>query len=152
MLKSLEAVPKAFQDFVARMERQTAYRVKTFRTDGAGEFTSKAFLNWCKTKGIAKDKTMPYKNNQNSILERVIRTINDMAQPMQIGVNLPNKFWVFAFMIAGHIHNRIPNINTGSKTPVELLLGKRPHLEGLLVCGEEAFVHILCERCGKLEA
>lgn len=151
VVKNREAVPRVFQDFVARLERQTPYRVKTLRTDGAGEFTSNAFLNWCRSKGIDKDKTMPYEHNQNGIAKRVIRTINDMSRTMRIGAQLPEKFWVFASLAAGYIHNRIPNVNTKDRTPLELLFNKKPHLEGLRVFGEEAFVHIPGERRGKLE-
>lgn len=152
VVKSREAVPRAFQEFVARIERHTPYRVKTLRTDGAGEFTSNAFISWCNTRGIEKDKTMPYENNQNGIAERAIRTINDMARMMRIGAQLPEKFWVFACLTAGYIHNRIPNVNMADKTPLKLLFGKKPHMEGLQVFGKDDFVHIPGERRGKLEA
>lgn len=152
VVKGRGAVPKEFQEFVARMERPTPYRVKTLRTNGAGEFTSNTFINWCRARGIDKDKTMPYEHNQNGITEHVIRTINDKARTMRIGAQLPEKFRVVAGLTAGYIHNRVPNVNTGSKTPMELLFGKKPHLKCLSVFGEEAFVHIPSERGGKLEA
>lgn len=93
---------------------------------------------------------MPYEHNQNGISERVIRTINNMSRTMRIGAKLPNKFWVFASLTAGFIHNQIPNVHTDGKTPIKLHLGKKPHLEGLRTFGEEAFVHIPSERRGKL--
>lgn len=134
------------------MERQTPYRVKILCADGAGEFTSNAFIHWCKARGIYKDKTMPYKHNQVGVAERVIRTINNMARTMRIGAQLPETFCVFACLTAGYLHNRIPNVNTGSKTPMDLLFDEQPHLKGLRVFGEEAFVQIPSERQGTLEA
>lgn len=70
---------------------------------------------------------------------------------MRIGAHLPEKFWVFASLTAGYIHNQIPNVDSNNKTPLELMFGKKPHLEGLRVFGEEAFVHIPSERRGKLK-
>lgn len=42
-----DQVPHMFFEFVERLERQTGLKVKALRSDGAGEYTSKAMNVWC---------------------------------------------------------------------------------------------------------
>lgn len=92
VLRSRDQAPTVFKEFVMKMERQTSRKVKTLRTDGAGEFTSADFLAWLRSQGINKDKTLPYEHNQNGIAERSIRTISDMGRTMLIVSKLPRHF------------------------------------------------------------
>lgn len=48
-----------FQDFVAKVERHTNYKVTHFQSDGAGEYTCTAMVNRCKMKGISCVPTDP---------------------------------------------------------------------------------------------
>ena len=51
------------------MEWLTGKKLKVCRTNGGGEFTSKAFLAWLKDKGITHQHSMPYEPEQNGVVE-----------------------------------------------------------------------------------
>lgn len=146
VLRSQEQAPGVFKEFVMKMEHQTSKKIKTMRTDGAGEFTLASFLAWLASQGITKEKPMPYEHSQNGIEERSTRTIGDMGRTMFISSKLPRHLWHFAYLTAAFLHNHIPNVHTGDKTPFKILTGHKPNLEGLNRFGEEAYVHIPSER------
>ncbi|KNZ59973.1 uncharacterized protein VP01_1633g3 [Puccinia sorghi] len=52
-------------------------KLKVFQTDGGGEFTSKAFLDWLKDKGISHQH---YEPEQNGAVERLHPTVGKMAR------------------------------------------------------------------------
>lgn len=122
------------------------------RSDGAGEYTSKSFLDWCAASGIVKEKTLPYEHHQNGIAKRLNRTMGDMARKMLIASGLPDCMWPLAYLTAAHLHNCIPNSNTNHKTPVELLFAQKPHLGDVRTFGERAYVHVPEEKRQKLAA
>lgn len=146
-----DTITRHFQDFVAKVEQHTPYKVKHFRSDGAGEYTCAAMVNWCASKGISCVPTNPYEHQQNGVAERFIRTINDMGRTMLHAANLGEDMWAFAHTTAAYLHNRLPNVHTGRKTPIELLFGKKPHLEGVRVFGEPAVVHVPHEKRRKMD-
>ncbi|KNZ57100.1 uncharacterized protein VP01_2240g3 [Puccinia sorghi] len=65
LLKSKKDVCLNFKRYIKRMERLTGKKLKVFRTDGGGEFKSKAFIDWSKDKGISHQYLMPYGPEKN---------------------------------------------------------------------------------------
>ncbi|KNZ61848.1 uncharacterized protein VP01_134g8 [Puccinia sorghi] len=80
LLKSKKDICLTFKRYIERMERLTGKKLKVFRTDGGGEFTSKAFLDWMKDKGITHQHSMPYEPEQNGAAERLHRTVGEIAR------------------------------------------------------------------------
>ncbi|KNZ61153.1 uncharacterized protein VP01_14458g1, partial [Puccinia sorghi] len=69
LLKAKKDVCLTFKWYIERMECLTGKKLKRFCTDGGGEFTSTAFLNWMKDKGIEHQHLMPYEPKQNGTVE-----------------------------------------------------------------------------------
>lgn len=146
-----DQVPKVFANYVERMERLTGRKVKMLSSDGAGEYTSKAFNLWCAGKGIVNQQTNRYEHHQNGIAERLIRTLSDMGRTMLHAAGFGEEMWAYAHTAAAHLHNPIPNQVTGLKTPFKALFGKKPHLDYLRTFGKPAVVHIPCKIRRKLD-
>lgn len=51
-----------FKDFIAVIEMQSKYKIKTFWSDYGGEFVSKTFNHFLKNHGIEKRTSMPQQN------------------------------------------------------------------------------------------
>ncbi|KNZ51840.1 uncharacterized protein VP01_378g8 [Puccinia sorghi] len=117
-----------FQRYIERMHRLTGKKLKCFRTDGGGEFTSRKFTDWLKDQGISHQHSMPYEPEQNGAAERLHRTIGDMARTALIASGLPDKFWSFAYMWGYYTHNRIVNSSTLSEYSCDFIGGSK---EGL---------------------
>ncbi|PLW18725.1 hypothetical protein PCASD_15372 [Puccinia coronata f. sp. avenae] len=113
------------------MERLTGKKLKRFRTDGGGEFMSAKFLGWLGDKGIQHQHSMPYEPEQNGAAERLHRTVGEIARTALIALNLPVKFWGYAYLWGYFTHNCITNSLTGDKTRIELMFGKKPLFERL---------------------
>lgn len=81
-----------FKEFKVYVEKQSGLSLRCFRTDRGGEYTSNAFVDFCKNHGIKHQLTTSYSSQQNGISERKNRTIVEMALSMLKGKNLPKVF------------------------------------------------------------
>lgn len=58
--KELKEVLKRFQEFKALVENQIGKRIRVLRFDNGGEYTSKAFNEFCTQEGIKRRSTISY--------------------------------------------------------------------------------------------
>ena len=121
------------------------------QADNDGVYTSHAWREYCREKGIRLQFSSPYTPQQNGIAERYWRTLNESAESMLQGAGLPKQYWERAYKTANYLQNRI--VHTGYKeTPLELMTGKVPDLTHLRVFGCKGFVHVPKELRRKLDA
>ncbi|SCZ94933.1 BZ3500_MvSof-1268-A1-R1_Chr11-3g03489 [Microbotryum saponariae] len=64
-LRNKSQVFDTFQRWHAMIERSTGLKLRTLRTDNGGEYTSKAFIEYCSHHGITRQLTIPYTPEQN---------------------------------------------------------------------------------------
>nr|GEW28280.1 zinc finger, CCHC-type [Tanacetum cinerariifolium] len=69
-LKSKDKALETFKEFKLKVENEVGKKLKSFRTDRGGEFTSREFTCYCKENGILRQLTAPYSPQQNGIVER----------------------------------------------------------------------------------
>lgn len=82
MLKSKEECFERFKEFKALVETQLEHKIKAFRLDNDGNFTSKVFKRFLKDHDIEKQTSTPYRPEQDGLVERVNRTIVEMTRNM----------------------------------------------------------------------
>ena len=104
-LRRKDEVLSVFQKFVTLVENQSSKKVKCLRSDNGGEYVSRAFQEFCDSKGIKRELTPPYNPPQNGVAERMNRTIQEKVKSMLSNVELPNGFWAKAVAIAIHLIN-----------------------------------------------
>eukprot|EP01018_Ginkgo_biloba_P003117 Gb_13352 [translate_table: standard] len=68
-----------FVEFRAMEERQSGYKLRILHSDNEGEYISNKFKDFYRKVGIQKQYTTPYTPQQNGIIERKNRTIQEMA-------------------------------------------------------------------------
>lgn len=150
MKRKSEALEK-FKEYVNLVEKQTGHKVKRLRCDNGGEYTSKAFVDYCKSNGIQRELTVPYSPQQNGIAERLNRTLMEMARSIMYHSGVPMSFWAEALSSAVYIRNRCPTAALKDVTPFERWYNKKPDVSNLKVFGCKAFVHVPdSKRKGKL--
>jgi transposase InsO family protein len=77
--EKVEAFEK-FKIFKALTETQTGKRLKAVRLDRRGEFMSSDFKQLCDKHGIKREYTIPITPQQNGVVERQNRTVQEMAR------------------------------------------------------------------------
>jgi len=132
-----------FQHFKVKWENQLSLRIKRFRSDGGGEYSSKAFTKLLDDSGIVREQTAPYSPEQNGVSERANRTIIGRAKAMIFGAGLTDELWGEAVHTAVYLKNGIPTsaLEKGM-TPHEVFTGERPRLADLMPFGAKGFKHI----------
>ena len=141
-MKHKSEVLEKFKDF----ETTTACsgeRIRKLRTDNGGEYVSKEFEAYLKSKRIFHEVTVPHSPEQNGVAERMNRTLMESARSMLSHAGLSNRYWAEAVATAAYIRNRTPTAAIKEQqTPYERWYRKKPNVSHLRVFGCMAFAHI----------
>lgn len=131
-----------FKDYIEKAESNINSKVVHLYCDNGREYLSNEMKEFCKQKGITYHLTVPYTPQQNSVAERMNRTLTEKARSMIHSSGLNKRFWGEAVLTATYLTNLIPSkaINV-EKTPYELWHNKKPKLKFLRVFGCTAYVH-----------
>ena len=76
-LRRKDEVLSVFQKFVTLVENQFGKKVKFLHSDNGGEYVSRAFQEYCDSKGIKRQLIAPYNPPQNGVVESINRTIQE---------------------------------------------------------------------------
>ena len=96
---------------------------------------TREFTEYCKSKGIKKDDTIPYTPQQNGVSERMNRTIMETTRSMLHHAELPLSFWAEAVSTAVYLRNRSPTSYLKEMTPYERWYGSKADVSNLKVFG-----------------
>ena len=69
-LKGKNEVFSKFKEFKALVENLSKKKIKIFKSNNGGEFTSGEFKSFCKEFGIKRELSTPYNPQQNGVVER----------------------------------------------------------------------------------
>ena len=153
--KRSEEVLLRFQEFKALVENQTGKKIKVLRSDNGGEYTSRAFDEYCRQEGIKRQLTVPYTPQQNGVVERKNRSIvgaMGAARAMLHDQSLPFFLWEEACSTAVCVLNRSLYRALGSKTPKETFTVNVAEKGHFSIFGCLTYSHVPFEKRTKLEA
>ena len=119
----LEAFEK-FKDFKALVENDIDLKIKGLRSENGDEFTSNQFDEFCEEHGINRHFLATRTPQQNGVVERMNKSIQEMARTMLNESKLPYIFWREAVYIAVNILNRGQLRVNDYKTPYHLWKGR----------------------------
>ena len=131
-----------FRHFVQLMSNSTGQNVRTLRSDNGGEYTSKAFQEFCSSRGIARELPPPYTPQRNGVAERRNRSLLDITRCLLLERALPGHLWGEAVKAATDILNLRSTKRHPDRTPNEIFSDTKPTIAHLKVFGSSVFVHI----------
>jgi len=132
-----------FKEFETATTNSNGQRIRRLRTDNGGEYVSKEFENYLKSREIFHELTVPHSPEQNGVAERMNCTLVESARSMLSHAGLPKSFWAEAISTAAYIRNRMPTAAIREdKTPYERWYGRKPDVSHLKVFGCMTYPHI----------
>ena len=130
-----------FTCFAKKIQKSSGHQLIHLRSDHGTEFENQKFDEFCREHGMDHNFSAPRTPQQNGVVERKNRTLEDMARTMLIASGLPRNFWAEAVNTACYIINRVMIRPITNKTPYELMKGRKPNVSHLRSFGCKCFVH-----------
>ena len=140
LMKHKDESFKKFKAFKALAENESGHKIKCLRSDRGGEFTSNEFFDFCEEHGIRREFSTARTPQQNGVVERMNRTVQQMARAMLDESGTPANFWGEAAHAAVVILNK-KNVRLNStQTPHELWNGKTPSVKHFKIFGSKCYI------------
>ena len=112
-----------------RLQNKKGVPIVKIRSDHGKEFENERFESFCEKNGIKKEFLAPKTPQQNGVVERNNRVIQEMARVMLLNKQIPQKFWGEVVNTFCHIGNRIFFRAGTKKTTYEIWNGKKPKVK-----------------------
>ncbi|TYK21888.1 hypothetical protein E5676_scaffold494G00240 [Cucumis melo var. makuwa] len=130
--------PMQTESLGRKREKNTG--IDRIQTDHGREFENKYFTEFCDNEGIFHEFSASLRPQQNGVVERRNRTLQEMAQVMIHAKQLPIQFWVEALNTACHIHNRVILCLGTTTTSYELWKGRKPNVKYFHIFDSTCFI------------
>jgi len=122
-LRSKDNAYEVFSNFCTQILSEKEMKIWKVRSDHGGEFET-----FCEKHGIFHEFSSPRTPQQNGVVERKNRTLQEMARTMIHENNLAKHFWAEAVNTTCYVQNRIYIRPILEKTAYELFKGRRPYI------------------------
>jgi transposase InsO family protein len=114
--------------------------VKKIKSDNGSEFKNLQVEEFLEEEGIKHEFSAPYTPQQNGVVDRKNRTLNDMARTMLREFNTPERFWSETVNTACHAINRLYLHRLLKKTSYKLFTGNKPNVSYFCVFGSKCYI------------
>ncbi|CAJ2667397.1 unnamed protein product [Trifolium pratense] len=94
-----------FKNLCLQLQKEKDCGIVRIRSDHGKEFENSKFADFCAAEGITHEFSSPITPQQNEVVERKNRTLQESARVMLHAKNVPYKFWAEAMNTACYIHN-----------------------------------------------
>ena len=130
------------KEWILALENTTGNKTAFIQTDWGTEFNN--LKTWGIKRGTRTKETIPYHSETHATIERLNRTLQDMARTAMIAAGLKG-LWGDAIQWAAYTKNRVPH-KTLRKSPIEVLLNKQVDRSNLRPFGQKVMAHIYKEQ------
>ncbi|KAE8965714.1 hypothetical protein PR001_g28644, partial [Phytophthora rubi] len=118
------------------------HRIKSFTSDGGGEFVNTELKLFMEARGNRFVPTHPYTPEENALVEKLNGVLVNEMRAAMYAADLPNRLWPEVLQYIVDIDNMSPTRALKGKTPSEKLLGTVPNVAKIRVCGSVGFVFV----------
>ncbi|WJX12965.1 hypothetical protein P8452_03412 [Trifolium repens] len=140
-----------FKTLSTQVQREKNCGIVRIRSDHGREFENEKFSEYCASEGIKHEFSSPITPQQNGVVERKNRTIQESARVMLHAKSLPYHFWAEAMNTACYIHNRVTIRKGTSVTLYELWREIKPTVKHFHVFGSKCYILADREQRRKLD-
>jgi hypothetical protein len=140
MLRKKSEATEALITHIRQWESVLGKNLRAFRSDNGSEFRNQTFDSFCDDNGIVRNFSVPRRPQQNGRVERLNGVLVERTIALLVGCDLGPVFWPEAIQYANFLRNRSPF--TGSTTPYESFLRRRPNVSDVKVFGCVTWVKV----------
>ena len=108
--------------------------------------------SFCTRSGISQEFSTSITPQQNGVVERKNRVIQEMARAMLYNKNMARNLWGEAVNTACHTINKVYFRPGTKKTPYELWKGRKPNVKYFIIFGSTCFILKDRENVGKFDS
>jgi hypothetical protein len=141
-----------FKVYKELVENEIDSKIKCLRSDNGGEFTSKEFMDYYSKHGIKREFSIARTPQQNGVVEKKKKTIQEMDRTKLMDSKLTDIFWTHAVHKVVHIQNRVMLRNNTNKTPYKLRKGRPTNVKHFRVFGRKCYIKREDGRMGKVDS
>ena len=122
-------------------------KISKIRCDGASELVKKKELReFYKEKGIRVQRSAPYHQYQNGLVERMVRTIDEGSRAMMLRANSPNGDWLLTKNYFVYVRNHFYIPEGINMPPAEMWEGVNDPLDAHGAFGSKVMAKIIYNR------
>jgi len=122
------------------IQNEKGLNIVSHRSDHGGEFQNESFENFYEENGIHHNFSTPTTHQQNGVVERKNKSLEEGARTFVNEIKLPRYFWDDDVHIICYTLNRVLIRPILKKTPYELYKGRKLNISHLRVFGCKCFV------------
>jgi len=119
LMKHKDEAFEKFKSFKDLVENESDHKIKCLRSDRGGEFTSNEFFDFCEEHGIKREFSTTKTPQQNGVVERMNKMVQQMARAMLDESRTLTTFWGEAAFAAVVILNKTNVRVNNTQTPHE---------------------------------
>jgi len=127
-LRSKDCAYDVFSSFCTQIQSKKEMKILKVKSDHGGEFENEPFESFYEKHGIIHEFSSPRTPQQNGVVERKNRTLQEMTRTMIHENNSAKHFWAEAVNTTCYVQNRIYIRPILEKTTYELFKGRRPNI------------------------
>jgi hypothetical protein len=131
---------EVFKELCLKLQREKESPVIKIRSDHGKEFENNKFAEFCSSEGIHHEFSSPITPQQNGVVERKNRTLQESARAMIHAKKLPYHFWAEAMNTAYYVHNRVTLKKETPTTLCEVWKGRKPTVKYFHVFGSKCYI------------
>ena len=109
----------AFKRLAKMLENEKSSKIVSIRSDHGGKFQNERFEHFCEKHGIKHNFSTPRTPQQNGVVERKNKSLEELARTMLNENSLPKYSWADAINTACYVLNRVLIRPILKKTPYE---------------------------------
>jgi len=127
LLKEKLETFKHFKKFKAQVENEKYLNIKLLRLERGGEYNSSEFEELYEKHNILTKYSVARTPQQNGLVERKNRTIQEMVRAMLDEAGMPQNFWGEAAREVVYISNETQLRRNSDRNPYDLWNGRHVH-------------------------
>ena len=152
LLRSKSDAPKHIEALHTRLQNEKGLKIDQIQSDHGKEFENSYMESFCTRLGISQEFSALITPQQNGVIERKNKVIQEMARAMLHNKDVARNLWGEAVDATCHTVNRVYFRSGTKKTPYELWKGSKPNVKYFRIFGSTCFILKDRENVGKFDS